>query len=349
MKALLITGSNGWLGKAIISNLINSFEYFSKIDLLIIHSLDQINSLSENEIFLLRKNKINFVKIVGSISDGTLIKSIKKISLLSEIKEIKVIHTASVIHPKKVSDFHKVNFLGTIDLYNYLKKLNLAKFTYISSNSPFGFNKRKSPFDQYSKYNPLGGYGKSKKCTEEFLLGLKEKKSIIILRAPWFHGKEMPVRQAKFLIKASKGKFPIVGKGENRRSLVNTIDLAKAALNVTLYKCKNNTYWISDSDSYPTKKIIYIIQKSYAKNKKIKAKSKAIYLPKGTSTFFCFLDLMLQKIGIYNMYLHVLGELGQNIECSSKEYWNEFTNHKSMDFEESIDEEMQEAYSKIYN
>ena len=49
------------------------------------------------------------------------------------------------------------------------------------------------------------------------------------------------------------------------------------------------------------------------------------------------------------MYLHVLGELGQNIECSSKEYWNEFCNHKSIDFEESIDEEMEEACRKIHN
>ena len=349
MKALLITGSNGWLGKAIISNLINNSEYFSKIDLLIIHSLDQINFLTENDILFLKKNKINYVKISGSISNGTLIKSIKKISLLGEIQEIKVIHTASVIHPKKVSDFHKVNYLGTIDLYNYLKNLNLSKFTYISSNSPFGFNKRRNPFDQNSSYNPIGGYGESKKCAEEFLLGLKEKKSIIILRAPWFHGKEMPDRQAKFLIKASKGKFPIIGKGENRRSLVNTTDLAKAALNVTLNKCKKNIYWISDPQSYPMKKIIFIIQKSHAKNKKIKAKFNAIYLPKGTSTFFCFLDLILQKIGIYNMYLHVLGELGQNIECSSKEYWNEFNNHKSKNFEESIDLEMREAYRKIHN
>ncbi len=349
MKALLITGSNGWLGKAIIRNLINSFKYYSKIDLLIIHTLDQIDFLTKNDSYLLEKNKINYVRIFGSITNDSLIQSINKISLFSKIKEIKVIHTASVIHPKKVSDFYKVNFLGTINLYNSLKSLNLSKFTYISSNSPFGFNKRGIPFDENSTYNPIGGYGTSKKCAEEFLLGLDEKEKIVILRAPWFHGNEMPERQARFLVNASKGKFPIIGKGENRRSLVNTTDLAIASLNVTLYKCKRNIYWISDKDSYSMKKIIYIVQNFNSKYKKIKLKFNAIYLPKGTSTFFILLDLILQKIGIYNMYLHVLGELGQNIECSSREYWNEFNNHKSIDFEQSICEEIKEAYKKIKN
>ena len=346
MKSLLITGSNGWLGKAIIRNLITNYNFYSKLDFLIFHSLDKKNYLTKGDISILKQNKIQYAHINGSLTNGTLKRSINNILLVNQIQEIKVIHTASVIHPKRVHNFNEVNFHGLVDFINSIDKEKLSKFTYISSNSPFGFNKRGYPFNENSNYNPFGGYGESKKRAEEFLLNLNYEEKITILRAPWFHGKDMPERQAKFIIKASKGKFPMIGKGENKRSLVNTSDLAIAALNVTLKKRKKQIYWVSDESSYTMRKIISIIQNSYSKNINKGDGLRAIYLPKGTSSVFCFLDLMLQKIGVYNMYLHVLGELGQNIECCSKEYWNEFKDHKPIDFEKSIDEELMEAYHR---
>ena len=48
----------------------------------------------------------------------------------------------------------------------------------------------------------------------------------------------MPIRQAKFLNNSAKGLFPLIHKGQNKRSVVNTEDLAKAALNVTFRKTK---------------------------------------------------------------------------------------------------------------
>ena len=48
------------------------------------------------------------------------------------------------------------------------------------------------------------------------------------------------------------------------------------------------------------------------------------------------------------MYVHVLGELGQNIECNSSQYWNEFNNHIESDFEKTIVDEIKEAYQKTY-
>ena len=347
MKALLITGANGWLGKGIIRNLINCPNYFSKLDYLFFHSLDKQNFLKENDIYILNKNQIKYANLTGSLTDKKLNISIKKLLLKNQIKELKVIHTASVIHPKKVSDFNKVNFLGLVDLYNSLDSQILSKFTYISSNSPFGFNKQGSYFNETSSYNPIGGYGESKKLAEEFLINLNEKEKITILRAPWFHGKDMPVRQAKFLIKASQGKFPMIGRGKNRRSLVNTNDLAIAALNVTMNNRKEQIYWVSDSSTYSMKEIIRIIQNTYKKNKNIN-KANAIKLPTGTSTIFSFLDLILQKFGIYNMYVHVLGELGQNIECNSSMYWNEFKSHLPSDFKNTIVDELKEAFQKNF-
>ena len=77
-------------------------------------------------------------------------------------------------------------------------------------------------------------------------------------------------------------------------------------------------------------------------------KIKYLNLPKGTSSLFCLFDLFLQKLGFYNKYVHILGELGQNIECSSEKYRQEFKDHIWNDIVDSIDEELKEA-EKIYN
>ena len=91
--------------------------------------------------------------------------------------------------------------------------------------------------------------------------------------------------------------------------------------------------------------LMKIIQNSYSKAKNLKPINKINYLnlPKGTSSLFCLFDLFLQKIGFYNKYVHILGELGQNIECSSEKYRLEFKDHIWNDIVDSIDEELKEA------
>ena len=338
MKALLITGADGWLGQSLIECLLNDFSIIKGIHLIIFHSLDKAKFIKKQRLKFFDENNINYSFIKGSVTDDVFIGKVSKFINLKKIKDLRVIYTSSVIHPEKISDFNNINYLGLKNFYNSLDKSLLKKFTYISSNSPFGFNKFNTFFYENSSYCPIGEYGNSKKKAEEFLLRKKDTKKITILRAPWFHGKNMPFRQAKFLINSAKGLF-----------IVNTIDLAKAALNVTFRKSKSQVYWISDSKSYSMASMMEIIQNSYAKINNLKSITKIRYinLPKGSSSFFCLIDLFLQKIGFYNKYIHILGELGQNIECSSEKYRQEFKDHIWNDIIYSIDEELKEA-KKIF-
>jgi len=345
VKALLITGADGWLGQSIIDCLINDFSAVKGIELIIFHSLDKTKFIKKQRLKKFDDNNIKCSFVKGSVTDDLFIRKVNKFINLKNIKDLRVIYTSSVIHPEKIIDFNNINYLGLKKFYNSLNKLLLKKFTYISSNSPFGFNKSQLLFDEKSFYNPIGEYGSSKKKAEEFLLRKKDIKRITILRAPWFHGKNMPLRQAKFLNNSAKGLFPLINKGLNKRSVVNTKDLAKAALNVTFRKTKCQVYWISDTNSYTMIGLMKIIQNSYSKAKNLKPINKIKYLnlPKGTSSLFCLFDLFLQKIGLYNKYVHILGELGQNIECSSEKYRREFKDHKWNDIVDSIDEELKEA------
>lgn len=347
MKVLFLTGADGWLGKAIINFLIESKKNFLNFDYLVLQTLNPKFSLSAEKIKVFELNKIKIKYVHGCIMGEKLPREINDLVMrVFNNYEIYVIHAASVIHPKKVSLFKKINYLGLKNLYNALDCNRLRKFTYISSNSPFGFNNN-SEFNENSKYNPKGGYGESKKLAEKYLLNIKDSSDkITILRAPWFHGLNMPARQKSFLKKVINGNFPIVNYGKNKRSVVNTIDLAQAAINVTFKDRKSNIYWICDEKAYSMNEMIKIIQLSYltiiGKPLTRNYKASFINLPIGFSAFFYRLDLILQNLGIYNTLIHVLGELGQNIFCSSKKYRDEFYFHKWNNLPDSIEKEIKE-------
>ena len=348
MNTLLITGSDGWLGSSILDLLFTNGDKLKNIDNIVVHSLNSIGENEQNNLIFLASKKlhsqISFIN--GNFKNEKFFKNLNLLFNNLSTKNLYVISTVSVIHPKIWNDFILVNVVGLKNLYAVCENFNLKKFTYISSNSPFGFNENRMKFDEYSKYKPIGGYGRSKKEAEIFLLNKKKSKVITILRAPWFHGKNMPLRQKLFLMKASKGKFPLIGFGNNKRSLVNVEDLAQAAFNVTFEKRKSQIYWITE-DEITMHQFLLMIKKTSKTLFKKKGKyipiSFLIRLPYGFSTFFKLIDILIQKFKIYNMYVHVFSELGQNIVASSDKYKNEFPTHKWKPIQLSIYEELKEV------
>ncbi len=337
MNTLILFGADGWLGKSVVEELKNTDFQSLGIKNLILQSKDNLYQLSNFKNVNIKQIKCDFLKPFA-------FEDLKCFLDKQDIQHLYVIFTTGIIHPDKYEYFKKINFDTLKNIYKLLNNYSLKKFTYISSNSPFGFNKKRIPFDENSKYNAIGGYGFSKMRSEKYLLKQNKKKIITILRAPWFHGKNMPLRQKKFLVSASNGLFPLIGFGGNLRSIVNVKDLAKASLLVTFKNRKNDIYWICESNK-PMRKIVEIIKsgnKSFGKKTSMRMN---IYIPFGfSSTFFVF-DLILQKFGFYNMYLHVFSEIGQDIFADNSLYLSEFSKyHKFSPIEESIYDEIEEAY-----
>ena len=63
-----------------------------------------------------------------------------------------------------------------------------------------------------------------------------------------------------------------------------------------------------------------------------------------SSSICCLLDRFLQRLGIYSQIIHVLGELGMNIEADSKVYREEYSNHIFTPIHKAIDKEIKEAF-----
>ena len=68
-------------------------------------------------------------------------------------------------------------------------------------------------------------------------------------------------------------------------------------------------------------------------------------LPPGFSSFFFVIDMLLQKLKIYNMYIHVFSEIGQDIFVDNSRYLREFSHkHNFTNLEKSIFMELEEAF-----
>ena len=197
-STLLITGAGGWLGSSLIELTKEKYfrDTYKKVILCTFSSKEVDAKYAIEE--LNKDNNLKYNWLFGDLFLDKIYFDLKNI--LKKDEDLKVIYSASVIHAKSSKDFFRINNRALEKFVKKISQYNLSKFLYISSNSPFGFNNGKSPFDEQSKYNPVGNYGKSKKFAEIFLLSYFDKRKLKIIRAPWFHGNSMPIRQKLFLL-----------------------------------------------------------------------------------------------------------------------------------------------------
>tara|TARA_Y100001970_G_C14190065_1_gene834815 strand:- start:517 stop:1581 length:1065 start_codon:yes stop_codon:yes gene_type:complete len=314
-KNILITGANGWLGKNLIFSLING-----------IKSCDDLGypskALKIKCMIMPNENYKNSILINDNIE--IVIGDLRKIEdcqyFTSSSKNAILFHCGGVIHPPSTKYFYDINVQGTKNLLNAAVENRVKKVIAISSNSAFDINlKNNELFDERSDYIPYLKYGKSKMFMEKIIKDYTQKGMIesIIIRPPWFYGPNQPQRQNKFYKMVKRGKVPIVGDGENKRSVACTINICQAlirsAINVNIV---NGTYWIADERLYTFNEILSTVQKVYEQEYNIKCQPNNIRLPNIVSDFAYFIDATLQSLGLYNKEIHVLSEMNKNIACS---------------------------------
>ncbi len=344
-KTLIITGSGGWLGKNLIEILYLKLQEF-RFEKVIICSKEKddfyVSKIKSN----LNPFKIELSFIFEDICSKRFYEKLNSI-LTKENDELYIIYASSVIHAKNKKEFMDINLRALVKFIKFIEVYSLNKFVYISSNSPHGFSKSHS-FDEHSKYNPIGNYGVSKMKAEIYLLKNVNPHRLNIIKTPWFHGLNMPDRQKLFIKNVSKNLFPFIIPGKNKRSLINAKDLAIASFNLLLNKTKYSSYWVCEKQSISMRQYIKLIKNSALKNGFVSRNylkiNSFLLFPPLTSSIVCFFDQLIQFFGGYSSILHVMGELGMNIEASPERYRNEFKNHKFFSITESIDEEVKEAF-----
>lgn len=296
----IVTGAAGWLGTALTAALADRPGSL------------RLNVLDDAEAVRIAQLAPRAEIVVGDLAaDGTAAR------LLADAAGADVLHTAGIIHPSKVEDFDRVNVGGTRAVLDAARAAGARRLVHVSSNSPFGLNPTpEDAFGAEEPYNPYMGYGRSKMAAEQLVRAAHgEGIEATVVRPPWFYGRYQPERQTRFFTAIRTGKFPLVGDGSNRRSMVNTDNLVDGLVRAELTDAAGGrAYWIADRRAYPMREVIETVRAAL-RAEGYEVSDRTPRLPKLAGTVAEKLDGVLQSRGKYVQELHVLGEMDKTIAC----------------------------------
>lgn len=305
-RTTVVTGANGWLGRALVHRLMHD-PARERLRLLA-HSTAEREALAA---FTADRPGIDIV--VGDIARADTARR-----LLSDVgPDTDVLHTAGIIHPKRVRQFTEVNANGTRHVAEAALDAGVRRMVHVSSNSPFGTNPhRDDTFRADEPFNPYLGYGRSKMLAELAVGdGLQAGLDATIVRPPWFYGPFQPPRQTTFFRMIRSGKFPVIGKGDQRRSMVYVENLVDGVIAAELTPAaRGKGYWIADRRAYTVTEIVETVGRALV-DEGLSVKPNTTRLPTLAARVAEAGDSMLQAVGVYQQQLHVLGEMGHTIAC----------------------------------
>lgn len=232
---ILITGSNGFLGKVIASVLKNN------------HNLFYLSRFSGNYKVFLDKEIPHFNQ---------------KFNL--------IIHAAGKAHnsPKnevEEREFYNINIVGTNNLLKGLEKSGIPdRFVFISSVAVYGLEKGKQINEGYN-LSAKDPYGLSKIKAEHLVLEWCQKNNVIctILRLPLLVGKNPPGNLGAMVNGIKKGYYFNIGGGTAKKSMVLAMDVAQFIPDIAAV---GGIYNLTDGEHPTFESLSFVIAKKEIRN-----------------------------------------------------------------------------------
>lgn len=340
-SAIVVTGAAGWLGQNLVQALLNGLPD---------HPTLQQPPWASTPLHLVDIAPINLSdsRVTTHCVDITDRTSCQQ--LFTQVAEnALVIHCAGIIHPNKVADWQRINVQGTANIWTAAIG-KASRVVVLSSNSPCGCNpKNNQRFTEQSPYRPYLGYGLSKMQMEEFIRSqtAPDHPTWTIIRAPWFYGPLQPPRQTLFFSMIKNGKGPIVGSGDNYRSMAYTDNLAQGLILAGLSPtAAGNTYWIADAQPYTMNQIIDTIERLLETEFNQPCQRRRLKLPSIVADIAYCCDFLLQKSGLYHQKIHVLSEMNKTIACDISKAVDELGYTPTISLEEGMHRSITDILSR---
>jgi nucleoside-diphosphate-sugar epimerase len=316
MSLTLVTGATGWLGTQLVQNLVKGFDNIPALQNPDANRLIRCLRLPADDLSRLKRISPDI-----EFRSGDLCAADAVMSFCRDAAGGTLFHCAGLIHPRRrVRELYRVNVTGTLNLLRAAETAGVKRVIVMSSNSPIGTNP--SPehrFDENSPYNPYMNYGRSKMQMELLLKEFQQrgKIEIVIVRSPWFYGPFQPERQSLFFRMIRDGKVPLVGNGENRRSMAYVENISQGMILCEKIEAANGQiFWIADARPYTMNEIITTIETLLEKEFSMPVVHKRLKLPYLSGEIATLADRLIQGLGLYNQKVHVLSEMNKTIACS---------------------------------
>lgn len=236
---VLLTGANGFVGSMLCKRLFVDG-----------HSvLGTVRRLDSN------RDGSQAVAIVSLAPDTNWTESLKNVDV--------VVHLAARVHmmddkcAESLTEFRRVNVLGTTTLARQAAAAGVKRFVFLSSIKVNGeFTEPGKPFTAADAPAPVNPYGISKHEAEQSLqqISAETGMEVVVVRSPLVYGPGVKANFRTMMQWLAKGvPLPLAAVTKNRRSLValdNLVDLI--AICVDHPSAANQTFLVSDGEDLST-------------------------------------------------------------------------------------------------
>lgn len=314
-ETTIVTGGSGWFGRAYLSAIAADADHVRLAESgpaspeghvrVLVATPSDVEPVLE----VLPRAEVQ----VGDVADMTAVSR-----LFEGAAGASVVHAAGVIHPAKVADFERVNLGGTCNVLDAARRAGARRVVHVSSNSPFGTNATVTDtFRHDEPYNPYLGYGISKMHAEQRVREYDDPAGLrtVVVRPPWFYGPWQPLRQTTFFRLVRTGKFPVLGDGSQRRSMVYVDNLVQGVARAErVVDAAGGAFWVADARPYPMSEIVSTVKQALAEEG-FTVSTRQTRLPAIAGRVAERIDRVLQGRGVYAQQFHVLGEMDKTIAC----------------------------------
>ena len=269
--AVLLTGATGWLGSRFLEKLYED------------RGTDVVRCLVPRG---MDPSPLTAISDQVAVSAGDLQDAASLREFCRGAEGATLFHIAGIIHPRFRREFGQINAEGTRTLLGAARDAGVERVVVMSSNSATGCNPHRDHlFDEASPYNPYMGYGRSKAEMERIVQEAQAAGEIetVIIRSPWFYGPNQPERQTQFFRMIKAGRFPILGDGEQKRSMAYVDNLCQGLLLASkVSEAVGQTYWIADERPYTINEIVDTVEAVLQEDFGIRCTGRRMRLPSCT-------------------------------------------------------------------
>ena len=251
MSNYLVTGANGFIGRHLIARLLSGGHCVTALDRSFANIPSEWNA----------KVKIFTADITQK---GTLEGVCRDIDF--------VIHLASKVHDLSLdggaeTEYFLINVYGTANLLSECSNSGIRHFVFLSSVKAMA-DEVAYGLDEKSQTHPTTPYGKSKLAAEKLIaeFGLAQGIATTTIRLPLVYGPGNKGNIYRMMAAVDKFHFVMIGRGNNKRSMVFVGNVIDALVKVTERTgADGKTYIVTDGRDYSVNELYRTIARTLDK------------------------------------------------------------------------------------